>query len=275
MDYDDILVPLATLIAPILSTLLIKRFRDPRYALHWVVLPPKSMMDIAEEISERLSTTFDGKEVTNLTKFAFIVHNVGSEPIDSQMVVDPITWKAPGAILNARIVASMPPVKLGMVLSERDMVLSWDLFNQRCRALIEVICESEPAVTGASVGDIQYQIKKVPEIKIKRVVHLDEMDVRKNVRRTSAHVPRILKFLVAENFSVFVLRHRARVAALYLSSLLGLAGYIGASLHSHSHSHSELWASSIGAALFVSISVSSLIFLRNSYASILRSSPVK
>ena len=269
--YDEISVLLATLITPVLTTLLAKRIRDPRYALHWVVLPPKSMMDIAEEISDRLSTTFDGKEVTNLTKFAFVVHNVGSEPIDSQMVVEPITWKAPGAILNARVVASMPPVKLGLVLSERDMVLSWDLFNQRCRALIEVICESEPAVTGASVGDIQYQIRKVPEIKVKRVVHLDEIDVRKRVRITSAHVPRMLKFLVAENFSVFVVRHRARVAALYFSSWLGLSVYSVAS----SVSMSELWASSIGAAAFVSISVSALIWLRNSYASILRSSPVK
>ena len=263
----EIIGVFSTILGPIFAFSLIRWLVKPRHALRWIVLPPKSMMEIADEISDRLTTTFAGQVVTNLTKFAFILHNTGREPIDEQMVIDPITWKAPGTILHSRIVASRPPVKLKVAHSGNSIVLSWSLFNQECKALIEVICDSDIEENGGSLGNIEGQIRRIPEIKVRHIGHFDETEVRKRIKRNAAHVPTALRFLVAENLRVFILRHGAVGFAIGAAAYSGLGGFVVADSVLTSHTH---WAAVTGAGVFSLVLAFCLYITWNPYARILR-----
>ena len=247
----------------------------PTHALRWIILPPQSMLEVADEISGRLSTTFDGQTVRGLTKFTFILHNSGREPIDNQMIFQPITWSAPGRILSARIVASLPPVNLSIKHSDRKMELSWHLFNQRCKALIEVICESKVSEDseGVSVREIEGQIRNVPEIKAKHLRPFDEMEARRRIRKDRARVPRVLKFLASEHFILYLLRYRPYVvtASILIYACVVIfyfAVYFFADSTMDPLPH---WAIILAAASFsIFFFIGVAYFVRNPYGAILR-----
>ena len=151
------------------------RYR-PRHGLRWGYLPPKSMLDIAEQVAKSLKISYNEQQINNLTRYLFILHNTGLDPLDRDAIVETLKWQAPdkSKILSADIVKSDPPVKLEIKHSEQYLKVSWELFNQRCKALIEVLCTGD-ANTG--VGQVKGQITNVPIIKQKEISWIDEEEV--------------------------------------------------------------------------------------------------
>ena len=135
-----------------------------QYGLRWAYLPPKSMLDVAEEIASDLSISFKGSEINNLTQYQFILHNVGYAALKDNAIVTPLEWASPGRILSYRVVGVDPPVNLEAEIIEGHLRLTWTLFNQRCKALIEVLCEGGPSELQDRISG---EIENVPQIKEK------------------------------------------------------------------------------------------------------------
>ena len=117
----DLLPGLAAVVAPFLGAALTLRLSKRKRALRWVTLTPISMMDIADEVGEKLKVVLDEKRISNLTKFAFVIHNCGREPIDANAIYKPVKWKAPGRIIDARVTGSKPVVDLKLQKSGREL----------------------------------------------------------------------------------------------------------------------------------------------------------
>ena len=140
-----------------------------RFGLRWVPLPPESLLYIAKELETSLSISYLDQPIGKLTQYRFILHNTGSKPLDQEAIVRPLTWRAPGKILSSRVVNTDPPVELSLEQRGNQLVISWELFNQRCKALIEVRCEGDADV---GVGTVSAQIRGVSEIREKEVYWL-------------------------------------------------------------------------------------------------------
>ncbi len=111
-----------------------------RYALRWAhVAPPKSMLDVAPEVATSIKITYKDEEVDNLTRYLFVLHNTGFTPLEKKHIVKRLTWRAPGAIKALRVEASEPRVDLELEDDGRELMISWELFNHRCKALIRTL----------------------------------------------------------------------------------------------------------------------------------------
>lgn len=155
-----------------------------QHGLRWAYLPPRSMLDVAEEITSNIFISFKDSKIANLTQYQFILHNTGHYALKDSAIVKPLEWTSPGRILSFRVVGTDPPVELE--LKDKEVVVThpsmdlepeeeekeyrleikWPLLNQGCKALIEVLCEggsSEPQ------GRIKGQIENVPRIKEKKI----------------------------------------------------------------------------------------------------------
>ena len=142
-----------------------------RYNLLWAYSEPKSMLDIAEQVATSLMIYYNDQQINNLTQYLFILHNTGFAPLDKKAIVEPVTWQAPGKIFSARVVETDPPVELILDYSDQQLQVSWLLFNQRCKALIEVLCEGD---ANAEVSQVRAQITSVPIIKQKKARGVSE-----------------------------------------------------------------------------------------------------
>ena len=142
-----------------------------RYNLCWAHLRPKSMLDIAEGVAKSLKIFYNEQQIKNLTQYLFILHNTGFVPLKRDAIVSPLMWQAPGKILSARVVGTDPPVALILEHSEQQLSISWELFNQRCKALIEILCEGD---ANTEVGQVEGQIQNVPIIKQKEIRWVSE-----------------------------------------------------------------------------------------------------
>ena len=160
-----------------------------RYGLRWAHLPPRSMLDIAEErIAANIAIYYKESRISNLTQYQFILHNIGYTPLKNSAIVKPFEWVAPGPIVSFRVVDTGPPVILSLkITQENRLQITWELFNQRCKALIEVLCESNPS---ESEGEVDGQIENVPQIEEKQVYYVDDDErirqIQKNRRNQGA-----------------------------------------------------------------------------------------
>ena len=254
---------LAAFFGPIIAVLLPTWLARRRAAIRWVTLTPQSMMDIAEEVSDRLDVTFDGRKITNLTKFTFILHNCGREPIDGEAIVEPLTWKGPGEIIDARVLVSNPFVELRLDRSERNLEIRWQLFNQSCQALIEIISD---AGTETDVGDVSGQIRGVPRFYFRSLRYADEEDIRRRVRRSTSQLPKLLQHIQSENMTVYLNRYLAQFFAVYFTMPIALGVYFIGEIWFQFDSIASI---SIAMAFSASLSILLLFFLRNPYAKLL------
>ena len=252
-------------IGTLLVTIL--RFR-PRYALRWAILPPKSMMEIAEDIAPSVAIYYADRRVSNLIRYQFILHNRGSSLFERDAIIDPITWRGPGQILSAKIVATEPPVELQLDIDGSTLKISWALFNQKCKAVIEVLCEGSTA-NNSSIdqrGSISGQIKNIPVIKEKQIWWRDEDEI---LRRMEANLAR--QSHRAQKFKkIFVNRWILRITPWILLGYVALLPFIFVRLVLDALNIS-LVISTV-AAIFSAALVALLLYLwfRNPYASILR-----
>ena len=261
MDYMYIV---ATLLAPIVPALLIHWLSRKGRAIRWVALTPKSMMEIADEVSDRLQVTLDGKKVRNLTKYTFILHNNGRNELVEAEIVKPLKWTGPGVIIDARVVRSDPSVELALKAVGRDLEIRWELFNQRCQALIEVICDAETEDDG---GTVSSQIKGVPQIEVQNRRHVDEEEIRKGIRRNISRLPKLFQYLESEQVTVYVRRYTSQILTIYCTIPLGTAVMVIGDLWFGLATETSV---GIGMALIVSLSTTLLFYFRNPYAKLLK-----
>ena len=259
----DLVLGLAAVIAPFLGAAFTSWLSKPKRALRWVTLTPISMMEIADEIGDKLEVSLDGKSISNLTKFAFVIHNCGREPIDTEAIKKPLKWKAPGRIVSARIANSEPYVELDLQTSGRTLQIKWQLFNQSCKALIEVLADAE---MNQETKSVSAQIRGIPKIKHRSVRQLDEEEIRRRVRRDTAHSPRQIQ-VATERLNVILHRYSKRFLRAYLTFSLGLAltailvELIGADFES---------SFLLGLLFFGSLSILLFFFPREPYRKLLR-----
>ena len=168
-----------------------------QYALLWVKLPPKSMMEIADEIATSVAIFYKGDKVTNLIQYQFILHNNGSRYLDNNAIVTPLTWQGPGKILSAKVVATSPFVELELTTKDSLLEIRWKLFNQGCKAAIVVLCEGSNTNESNTNedGNLKGQIRRVPRIKEKRIWWRDQDDIireRRENLETEAPIQRMI-----------------------------------------------------------------------------------
>ena len=268
MEILDIVAAVSPFIATLFTIWLSRR----RQGVRWVTVTPISMMEIADEILDRLQVTLDGKSVSNLTKFTFIVHNFGRDPIDGKSIVEPLTWKAPGRIIDVRVVGSEPRVELKLESSKRTLEVRWELFNQGCQALIEVIVDAETE-TETEIENVSAQIRGIPKIHIKGIRHIDEESIRKSVRKNISQSPRLLRPLFSENLSLYFARYSKHVLAGYFAITLGvIAGGISDVVQVSSDGLSLLVGFAFGGSLYT---LFAFFILRNPYSKLLRNRSMK
>ena len=168
-----------------------------RYSLQWAYLEPKSMLDIADEIVSHITISFQGSEIENVTQYQFILHNNGYVALSESAIVQPIEWSSPSRILSFRVVGTDPPVDVYLEEVNDCIQVTWPLLNQRCKALIEVLCEGNPR---EPQGRITGQIKNVPEIREKKVVLDDSQTTRSMVATGITCITLFVLIPITESF---------------------------------------------------------------------------
>lgn len=164
-----------------------------RYRIRWAILKPRSMTEVADEIAGELSIQFQGRPIIGVTRFQFVLHNTGQEPLETGDIVEPLRWTGPGAILSARVAKTQPPVALTLNVDGRSVQISWSLFNPRCMALLDILCECRGA---ADKGSLHGQIRRVTSLEVKEISILDLDEAVRRMRLTSElTTPRYMKFM--------------------------------------------------------------------------------
>lgn len=174
------------------------------HALRWVTLAPTPVRASPGDAPESADRTSGGEPVTNLTRFYFILHNSGANPLDAASIVEPLTWTAPGKVLHANVVDTRPAVNLELEPSADSLKITWRLFNQDCKALIEVVCDCGG---DAGRGRIDGQIRNVSEIKSTESSYVDKEEVRRAVREKLARAPKLLPRFQSEALNVYLKLH--------------------------------------------------------------------
>ena len=263
-DALDIIVPILTVLIAPLVPIFYKALSKPRHAIRWATLTPIAMMDIPENVLEKFAVTFDGTKVRGLTKYSFIIHNSGRRPIDEEMIVKRLKWTGPGKIFDARVVRTSPAVELQLDYEKDQMRVGWKLFNHRCKALIEVLCESS---TDPGIGRITAQIKGVSEIERPRIQYVDREQSRKEYRMNKEKMPKALQYVSFEALDLFFLRHNRQVLAILIALLCACAAYLIGFIYFGIQSEMPI---AIGLAAGSSFSALFLYLLKNPYAKLLR-----
>jgi hypothetical protein len=237
-----------------------------RCEITWVVLPPKSVVEVAEEISDRVERKFDGKPVDNLIRFQFILHNSGKEAFDGEDRV-PLIWTGPGTVLEACVQGTLPSFQLQVRPTDERVEINWKLLNPRCQALIDVLCDHPRESVD---WDIVSQIRNVTEPKLRYASYFDEEGARSRLEKSFSRrsymstFPRLRRIFVF--VGVFTQRHSARVVAGYMSFAVGyVAGVIALAF-----GMKLVLSILLGGAFAAAILVLSFFLLRNPYAKLLR-----
>ena len=108
--------------------------------------------------------------------------------MDQEAIVGPVTWRGLGPILSAKLVATEPPVDLQLAIDGAELKIRWILFNQRCKAVIEVLCERDTARKSDADerGSISGQIRNVPVIEEKPIWWRHEDEIHRQIQTNLA-----------------------------------------------------------------------------------------
>ena len=207
-SFFQIVHAVAVIIGPFALAYFMDWVRRGRHAITWAAVSPKSMTDFAEELRGRLDVTLDGKPVASLTKYMFVLHNSGRHPIDGKLITNPLTWVAPGKILSAKVVNTNPPVELDVRVSGECAIFRWQLFNQRCQALVEILCDADENMND---GHVSAQIKGIPEVKSRAIQFVDEEAILRMNKIRRSQLPKAMRFLLSSRADAFLSRHLVKV----------------------------------------------------------------
>ena len=243
-----------------------------RYGLRWAVLPPQSMMEIAEDIASSVSILYKERKIDNLLRFRFVLHNTGVVPLKEENTISPLTWKAPGEIVNARVLETDPPVDLDLRIDGKNsdnLVIDWRLFNQRCKAVIEIICEGE--IIDGSISDgwqnadnIAGQIEYISKIETKRIKWKNPDEIIRRMEVSLSTERPILRKFARIFSSKFIIRNTQTIAGIYmfLSIIIPSVAILWLEME-------NLIAASIVASVEIIVGLSLWYRFRNPYSSIL------
>ena len=237
MDIDpQVLLKFALPIILAIAARIIRGWKTRQdYALRWVTLAPTAVPASTGDAPEPADRISRGEPVTNLTRFYFVLHNSGANPLDAASIVEPLTWTAPGKVLDANVIETRPAVKLELLPSADSLKISWRLFNQDCKALIEVVCDCG---ADAGRGSIDGQIRNVAEIKSMESSYADKEEIRQAVREKLVQAPKFLRRFQSERLNVYLKLHSKdmlfaagvfcciAVAAVWGAGWLGLGGAV-------------------------------------------------
>ena len=154
-----LLLPVASLVLGYLRD----RWRDKhKRRLVLKSYPPERLLQVSDSVRSDISIAFQGKEIKDLARFKFSIHNTGRDPILKSDVVSPIKIRINRPVLNVVNHSESPHFDISSDPRRNGIVIQWDLFNQGCSAMFDVICES---VTEPVDAALDYQIAGVPRIK--------------------------------------------------------------------------------------------------------------
>ena len=216
---SGVIVGVATVLPFAVSYLRSRR----RYGLRWAVLPPQSMMEIAEDIASSVSILYKEQKFDNLLRFQFILHNTGSTPLKMENTINPLIWKAPGEIVKAQILYDDPPVKIDIGTAGDLLVIEWKLFNQGCKAVIEIICEGK--ITGGNgritdvwknADNITGQIECIPKIEIKKIRWKNPDEIIRRMEIALSTEKPILRKLVKIFYNRFFILYSETIVGIYV-----------------------------------------------------------
>ena len=225
LDVVSIFVAITSIIAGILPrilTVVAQRWRIlQRYRLRWVHLPAKSMLDVSEtKITTGLAAFFKSRPIRNLAQYQFILHNIGRAPLKVSSV-KPFEWTSPSPILSARVVGTDPPVELSFKRAGNRLLITWDIFNHRCKALIEVLCDGTLIESEGKVGG---QVENVPRVEEKWIYYIDEDErirqFRQTLRYQSAPVRAVGALLINRRFRLVALWLIYAYLAIWLATII-------------------------------------------------------
>lgn len=270
MELETIVVVTAVVITAIVGPvgLILQWHKLHRYGLRWVILEPKSMMEIAEEIASDLTIHYKGRTIADMTKYEFILHNTGLVPIEKSDIVAPLKWVGPGTVLDARVVVTDPRVDLSLSVQEREVEFSWPIFNQRCKSFVEILCEGG---SRNELGRLTGQIRNIPGIDEKRISVLDMDEILERQRLMSQiSTPRFLQPLNR----IFLNRRNIRISRwflvffIYLLTLFYMDIYLDIV---YNNGVSPLLAVVVG-VVFVIVAVCGYFFfrIRNPYSNLVK-----
>ena len=149
---------------------------------------------------------------------------------------------------------------------ERALEIKWLLFNQSCKALIEVLVDAE---THQEIKGISAQILGIPTIKQRSFRLVDEEEIRRRVRRATAHSSRKIQ-TVTEWANVLLYRNKWKLLRAYFTLTIGLTLVLVADNLIGVDFHPWLLPSILSV---VSLSIVLFIFPRNPYRELLRNRP--
>ena len=152
-----------------------------QYGLRLVHLRPKLILDVPEKIADLfISVSVGGRPIRKLTRFEFILHNIGYTSLKGSPAK--FEWSSPSPIVSARLVGTDPNVNIKHELVEDRLHITWELFNQKCRALFEVLCEGGPS---ESKNRVSCQIENITNIQEKQVYLIDD-DEEERIRQVES-----------------------------------------------------------------------------------------
>ena len=215
-DLTGVLLLLIPAILPLIARVVELLRPARRHAIRWTALPPTSMLHPPEDVSGRLETTFNGNPIRNVTRFRFVLHNSGSIALDKDSIVSPLTWTAPGTILDARVAAVLPYSRLQIETEGRIARFDWDLFNPKCQVLIEILCDCELT---SNIGCTVSEIRNVPNPKTRFLYHIDEEEIRGRIRENIARMSKTSRILYRENLVMWLSLYGHKLVEIYVAAL--------------------------------------------------------
>lgn len=272
-----------TAITAVVVPIIVYRLSRRSYGLRWVVLPPESMMEIAEDVASSVSIYYELRKIDNLLRFQFILHNTGTTPLRMKDITSPLTWEAPGRIIKAQILETDPPVNIDLEETGKigdHLVVKWKLFNQGCKAVIEVICEGKAIDRNKKIDDgwqdadkITAQIAHIPEVKIKKIMRQNPDEVIRRMKANFSMKTKLQRRLqkIAYNrfiyYNRFIILNSHALAWTYVFCTIMLSPTLALLLETIETKNSLTAAAFILVVVAEAITVSRL--WRNQYSSIL------
>ena len=210
--------------------------RRRRYGLRVAELRPKSMMEVAREVRKKISISYSGSPVDNIVRSQFIVHNTGFSPLEEKHISKPITWRAPGKIHAWRVPMKGPRrVDLFVRAGDEELEITWTLFNQRLKAIVEVIHEGG---TDREYGEVSGIIKNIPEVDFRKMRWQSQSEQPDDLDDRGSRARRLMAFLFRYRMVKSFYVHSEFFRFLYffvyfmflfviaLTDVLGLSGWV-------------------------------------------------
>lgn len=177
MSVDVVVSVLIPILTPILTGVVLRWWSQRRkYAIELRVEVRCIFLKLIERIPHciRNGMVLDDTRIGDLVQYVLILRNTGSKPIEGKYVSKPMSWTGGGHICAAWVDRTRPAdcVDLRLAPSGNVLEVTWELFNQGCKAEIGVLCQRGEEL---GVGTVVGRIRNVRRIKVRGVSTAEKM----------------------------------------------------------------------------------------------------